>query len=165
MPYIAIVRYFKYLELPDPHHYCQATLWSLREPCTKDLLQQAINAIAQQHDLLRVVYKDDGLFVRPADAAPILQEFAVNSTAEITELCGKLQASINMAESLLNIALIYEGGCDYLFMAAHHLIIDGVSWRIIASDIEVALSALRRGEKTASSNYSTQTYSQYGQWH
>lgn len=156
----AIVRYFKYLELPDPHHYCQATLWSLQEPCTKDLLQRAINAVAQQHDLLRAVYRDDGLFVCPADATPILQEFAVNSAAEITELCGKLQASINMSESLLNIALIHEGERNYLFMAAHHLIIDGVSWRIIASDLEIALAAVKQDEQIALP-MKTNTYNDY----
>ena len=145
VPDTAIVRYFKYLDVPDPQHYCQATLWILRKPCSKDLLRQAINAIAKQHDLLRAIYKDGGLFVRPVDAELSLQEVEVHSEQEITELCSRLQANIDMARSLLNIALIHEGGRSYLYIAAHHLIIDGVSWRVIASDLEIAIAAIEKG--------------------
>ena len=47
-------------------------------------------------------------------------------------------------------------------MAAHHLVIDGVSWRIIASDLETALASLEKGEKV-SLPMKTNTYDDYAQ--
>ena len=158
----AIIRYFKYLDLPEKHHYDQATLWCLKKAVDKDILQQAVDAIVEQHDMLRAVYRDGGLFVRPADTRIAIKEEEAHSAEEITQICEKLQASIDMEESLVNVTLIREGEKEYFFMAAHHLVIDGVSWRIIASDLETALASLEKGEKV-SLPMKTNTYDDYAQ--
>ena len=160
VPHAAITRYYQYLELPEPQYYDQATLWRLREPCGKERVQEAIDALTQQHDMLRAIYRDGSLFVRPADARIAVQEAEAGSKDEITRLCEELQASIRMDESLVNVSLIRLGEDEYLFMAAHHLIIDGVSWRVIASDLESALTSLKKGEKI-SLPMKTHTYRDY----
>ncbi|MBQ7630139.1 MAG: hypothetical protein IJS81_08025 [Selenomonadaceae bacterium] len=55
IPDTAIIRYFKYLDLPEPYYFNKANLWSLREPCGRELLQKAIDAVVQHHDMLRAV--------------------------------------------------------------------------------------------------------------
>lgn len=160
VPDSAIVKYFKYLDLPDPQHFDQSTLWRLNEHCDMTILQEAVNAVIKQHDMLRAVYRDDGLFVRPEDVQITIKETGAGSADDIPMLCEKMQASINMKESLVNIALIRVGTQEYLFMAVHHLVVDGVSWRIIAADLESAITSLKKGEKI-SLPMKTGTYNDY----
>lgn len=160
VPPTAITRYYQYLDLPVPAHYDQATLWRLRMECGKDIIQEAINALTYQHDMLRAVYLNDSLFVRSADTQITIEEAEVGSAEELTQYCEGLQASIRMDEALLRVSLIKMGADEYLFMAAHHLIIDGVSWRVIASDLESALASLRKGDKI-SLPMKTNTYCDY----
>ena len=160
VPDSAITAYFRYLELPEPQHFNQSTLWQLSDKPGTEMLQKAIDAVVAQHDMLRAVYNDDGLFVRPADAQITIKEYDAASREEITKLCGEIQASIDMKESLVKAALIHQGEDDYLFLAVHHLVIDGVSWRVIASDLETAVASLRKGEKAALP-MKTNTYNDY----
>ncbi|MBQ7478041.1 MAG: hypothetical protein IJT01_03960, partial [Selenomonadaceae bacterium] len=46
---------------------------------------------------------------------------------------------------MVRVALIHGLEKDYLFIAAHHLVVDGVSWRILAADLERAYGAALSG--------------------
>ncbi|MBQ7477703.1 MAG: amino acid adenylation domain-containing protein, partial [Selenomonadaceae bacterium] len=50
-----------------------------------------------------------------------------------------------MEETLVRVALIHGREKDHLFIAAHHLVVDGVSWRILAGDLERAYGAALSG--------------------
>ena len=160
VPDSAIVKYFKYLELPDKQHFAQSTLWKLNEHCDINVLEEAVNAVFYQHDMLRAVCRDDCLFVRPADTRFTIQDIEVNSKEEIPALCEKIQASIDVTKSLVSIVLIHGNAQEYLFMAVHHLVVDGVSWRIITSDLEEAIKNVKKNEKV-NLPAKTNTYNDY----
>ncbi|MBR5089798.1 MAG: amino acid adenylation domain-containing protein, partial [Ruminiclostridium sp.] len=136
----AIIAYFNDLGLPEPWHYNQAQLYSLAGRAELRTLQKAWDSLTYQHDMLRAVVLDGRIFVRSANTEIAAEEYSAADRSEITAICSKIQSHIDMREALVRAALIHGEDTDYLFIAAHHLIIDGVSWRIIRSDLEVAYS-------------------------
>ncbi|WP_277349876.1 condensation domain-containing protein, partial [Planosporangium thailandense] len=55
-------------------------------------------------------------------------------------------------------AVLFERGAGVrpvLFVAAHHLVVDGVSWRILLEDLAAAYAQIRRGEPVALSAKTT----------
>lgn len=52
-----------------------------------------------------------------------------------------------MDQALFRVALIHAGDKDKLFMAAHHTIMDGVSWRILVADLELAYTQALEGRE------------------
>ncbi len=143
----AIVRYYKDLRLPVPSHFNQSVL--LRSADRADLakLQTALHAATVQHDMLRAVVKDESLYIRSADTVITIEEYTAAREKEVTALCERLQAGIDMGSGLFRAALIHTQEADLLFLLAHHLIIDGVSWRILVSDLEGAYAAVSEGRE------------------
>ena len=59
----------------------------------------------------------------------------------------KVQEIFELTQGPLFKAMLHKAeGESYLFLCSHHLIVDGVSWRIILEDISTAYAMLERGE-------------------
>ncbi len=158
----AIVRFYKDLRLPVPEYFNQAILLKINGKADKDALQEALNAVTAQHDMLRAVYKDETLYVRPADTMIEIREYHAASEEEVRSVCAGLMPLFHMEEGLFAVALIRTEGVDFLCAVAHHLIIDAVSLRIFASDLETAYAAARKGEAVRLSA-KTSSYAAYVQ--
>nr|AHF25277.1 phenylalanine racemase [uncultured bacterium Contig178] len=155
-----IVTFFKDLELPNPGYYNQTQLLCLKEGTKREPLQKAWDAVTLQHDMLRAVVKEEKLFVREAGTVIPMEEYSAATEAEITELCRDVQSHISMDEALVRAALIHGKENDYFYIAAHHLVMDGVSWRILLSDLENAYDQALRGGKIVLPG-KTNTYADY----
>ena len=60
-----------------------------------------------------------------------------------------VQSGFDLSEGSLFRAVLFGGGdgeSDRLLLVAHHLVIDGVSWRVLLEDLERGLSQRQRGE-------------------
>jgi bacitracin synthase 3 len=155
-----IVAFFRDLHLPEPWHYNQTELFLLRDRMTTEELQRIFNALTVQHDMLRAIWADSRLTVRPADTVILIEEYSAASEEEITAICREIQSHIRMEEALVRAALIHAPDTDCFCLACHHLVIDGVSWRIIGSDLETAFAQDRSG-KTIQLPRKTQPYADY----
>ncbi len=150
--------YFE-LGLPDPQHWNMPILLDVRRGVDLDQLNLAFAAIVQHHDALRsrFVRGDDGWTQRIAayeecqwverkdlsDLKDEEQEVAFQKAA------ADLQRAFNLEQGPLLAALLIHRGkeqCDRLFWNVHHLVIDGVSWRVLLEDLELAIDQLERGE-------------------
>ena len=62
-------------------------------------------------------------------------------------ICNEVRGSLNIYDGpLLKMAIIHkQGGRAYLFITAHHLIMDGISWRILLEDLFRVYSSLSEG--------------------
>jgi hypothetical protein len=162
VPDSAIVAFFKDMNLPCPHHYNQTRLLRLSERAGKDALQKAWDALAYQHDMLRAVFKAETLFVQSPDTTIGIEEYTVDteSTEAVTAICERIQTGIDMEKHLVRTALIHGVKNDYFYIAVHHLIIDGVSWRIILSDLETAYGQTLQGQAVRLPS-KTSTYCDY----
>ena len=159
----AIYSFFNDLELPIPEHFNQSAMYRCRERVDKDILQKAVNALTYQHDMLRAVMKDGRLIVRDADCTINVEEVTLegNDKNDVTSMCAFFQSHIELESSLIRIVLFKLEKADYLFITAHHTIIDGVSWRIFSSDLEMAYSQLLSGSETVKLPEKTHTYQDY----
>ena len=155
-----IVAFFRDLHLPPPWHYNQTELFLLRDRMAAEELQRIFNALTVQHDMLRAIWTDNRLTVRPADTAILIEEYSASSEEEITAICREIQSHIRMEEALVRAALIHAPDADCFCLACHHLVIDGVSWRIITADLETAF-AQDKGGKAIQLPRKTQPYADY----
>ncbi|AKT37645.1 amino acid adenylation domain-containing protein [Chondromyces crocatus] len=159
VPPIAIQRWFFERELLMPAHYNQSILVEIDDRLDPTLLRAAVGALLQHHDVLRlrVVRGEQGPTLRidpPGDDIP----FSVVNLADvpsdlqaaaITEAAAILQASLDLgAGPLLRVALFDLGPerPGRLFFVAHHLVVDGVSWRILPEDLQTAYAQLAAGQ-------------------
>ena len=151
----AIVAYFKDLHAPNPNYYNQTRLFSMSVRADKEILKRAWDALCYQHDLLRAVFDGEKLVVRDANARIEIEEYRTDSPEfgssdeedTISGICKNIKAYIQMDKALVRIALIHGRVRDYLYIAVHHLVVDGVSWRILMSDMETAYDMAAKNEE------------------
>jgi non-ribosomal peptide synthase protein (TIGR01720 family) len=70
-------------------------------------------------------------------------------TADMQKVADDVHASFDLGRGpLLKAVLFTRGGgqAPYLFLAAHHLVVDGVSWRILLDDLDTAYQQAADGD-------------------
>jgi amino acid adenylation domain-containing protein/non-ribosomal peptide synthase protein (TIGR01720 family) len=68
----------------------------------------------------------------------------------LSAIATQFQAQLNLANGLLFRAVYFrteENTADKLLLIIHHLIVDGVSWRVILKDLAVACDALQKNQE------------------
>lgn len=130
----------------------QALLLRLRRPLTVELLRAACDALARHHGMLRARFvRRDGEWVQeilPADAVRASVESVdlrdrAGSSEELQRHAATVQARFSIDRAPLWSVVLYDlPDGQRLLLSAHHLIIDGVSWRIFVDDLESALDQL-----------------------
>ncbi|KAM0805972.1 nonribosomal peptide synthase Pes1 [Usnea florida] len=135
-----------YFQFPDRKgHFNQSVFVRLTKVFQPGALQQTAKAIVHRHSMLRARFRlsafDDEWKQRITTDVTGSYTFRVHqcsSREEAEPLMFRTQASLNpvngplFAMDLFNI----EGGDQLLFMTAHHLVVDLVSWRVILQDVE-----------------------------
>ena len=159
VPLIPIQHWFFAQELPRPQHFNQALLLESREGLDAALLEQALRQLLEHHDGLRLRFRrtEGGwqqFHQEQAEAGPLLsridlrelpaEQVAARLEAEATQL----QASLNLESGpLLRVGLFELGaGGERLLVVIHHLVVDGVSWRILLEDLQTGYQQLSAGE-------------------
>ncbi|GGW45917.1 non-ribosomal peptide synthetase [Streptomyces lucensis JCM 4490] len=137
----------------DPAHFSQTVAFELATDPGEDLLRAALTAVTEHHDALRMRFERsaDGRWRQygtpPGDDAWHLE---VHDRAEPQEVADALGAGFDLARGpLLRAALCRpgNGGRPVLLLAAHHLVVDAVSWQVLLADLDTAHRALRAGER------------------
>ncbi|MBC3990751.1 non-ribosomal peptide synthase/polyketide synthase [Streptomyces sp. AC563] len=145
----------------DPGRFAQSLAFRLADDTDVEALRAALAAVLEHHDALRMRYEDTGegpprqygtapgaavdLRVRELPGgAP--EEVAAGVRALADEAC----ADFDLARGPLLRAVLCRPGDQsppILLLAAHHLVVDAVSWRIIAEDLDSAYRRLRAGRE------------------
>ncbi|MFE9921507.1 non-ribosomal peptide synthase/polyketide synthase [Streptomyces sp. NPDC005774] len=135
----------------DPARFTQAVSFELATDTDETLLRAALAAVLEQHDALRTRYEPAGggrwhQHGTPPGAAPHLEvhDAPMAPAAVAAGLC----AGFDLTRGpLLKAALCRTNGHrpPVLLLAAHHLVVDAVSWRVILEDLDAAHRALRAG--------------------
>lgn len=147
-----ILEDFVALNLKKPHHFNQAILYRL-EDWEEELAPTAFAVLAEHHDMLRAVYRDGQLEILDADQNCGYDYISYDFTGiedvvkKIEQACTQIQAGIDLARGpLCRLASFRSDAGVFLMICVHHLVVDGVSWRIILEDFDTALTQLRQGE-------------------
>ncbi|KUP39086.1 non-ribosomal peptide synthetase [Bacillus halotolerans] len=152
-----IQHWFFAQQYPDPHHYNQSVMLYFKEGLDESKLRGVMKKIAEHHDALRMVYvpTDHGYEARnrgidegdlfSLEVFSLLEE--INPAQTIESISNDIQQSIHLAEGpLMKLGLFQCQDGDHLLIAIHHLVVDGVSWRILLEDITLAYEQLKNGE-------------------
>ncbi|WP_238845877.1 non-ribosomal peptide synthetase [Nostoc edaphicum] len=140
-------------------HFNQAIVLEVEPNLQADILQQAIKQLLIHHDMLRLRFVQqagqwqqqisasidhDSLTVVDLVSLPKnTQQHLMESTAS------QLQASLDLATGkLLRVGLfrLGNGYSDRLLLIIHHLVVDGISWRILLEDLVSAYQQLKAKE-------------------
>ena len=133
-----------------PEHFNQSVQLELAADVDRAALRAALGVLVDHHDALRMRYEHaDGQWRQDNAAdedAPSWQLTDLSALdapaqrAEISRITADLHANFDLGRGpLLKTVLFERGGAGpVLFLAAHHLVVDGVSWRILLEDLETA---------------------------
>ncbi|MEO0539238.1 MAG: amino acid adenylation domain-containing protein [Cyanobacteria bacterium P01_A01_bin.105] len=152
LPLTPIQQWFFAQELANPNHFNQSVYLELPVATNWHVLSQAVAAVYQSHDGLRLRFtptpegwQQRYAEVEVAQASTLLQQYdlahlsAAEQDAEITRLSQQLHASLNLQTGpMLGLAGFKLGSSARLLIVAHHLVVDGVSWRILLGDLQQA---------------------------
>jgi amino acid adenylation domain-containing protein/non-ribosomal peptide synthase protein (TIGR01720 family) len=161
VPLTPIQHWFFEQGLAEPHYYNQAALWEVRQPLSPSQWSEVLAHLHQHHDALRLRFsREDGGWVQKAtadatQALEVLDLSAIRESEHSTALAAagqRIQASLDLTHGPLLQALLVRRGPgrpDCLMLVLHHLIVDGVSWRILQEDLELLAGQALRGERLA----------------
>uniref|UniRef100_UPI0026373661 non-ribosomal peptide synthetase n=1 Tax=uncultured Aquimarina sp. TaxID=575652 RepID=UPI0026373661 len=124
----------------SPDHFNQSFMIRVPELAI-DKLNFALEALVQYHDMFRVTFKNGAQSYDSSIGTSQLQTLDIrdHDTSEISEILTLWQSNFSLSEGPLfqfGYLFGYNDGSARVFMALHHLIVDAVSWRILASDLE-----------------------------
>ncbi|MCL1852195.1 MAG: amino acid adenylation domain-containing protein [Peptococcaceae bacterium] len=151
LPLTPIQQAFFTQQHTHPHHFNQALAIRCDNPLEEHPLRAALAAVFEHHDMLRAVYPGGTQTILPVDAAPITLDIVDlrGQSVSVSDLQSRntaLQSSFDLEKGpLLRVALNQTEDGDHLLLIAHHLIIDSISWYILAEDLFSAYSQVQAG--------------------
>jgi amino acid adenylation domain-containing protein/non-ribosomal peptide synthase protein (TIGR01720 family) len=148
-------------DFTDKHHFNHAIMLYSEKGFREDFVTKLFKKIIQHHDALRMVYKIKGTKVVQWNRGPeeppvdlqvvdLKNRGAIVLENEIEKTAHGIQRSIDWEKGpLLKLGLFKTHQGDHLLIVIHHLVVDGVSWRILSEDISRGYSQLEKGEELA----------------
>jgi amino acid adenylation domain-containing protein/non-ribosomal peptide synthase protein (TIGR01720 family) len=140
--------FFEHLVV-EPSHFNQAMLFKLRRPVDHSALRQAVCHCLQQHDALRMRYlKQDSCWsqvnlIEESDRVFIVEDVsgfeADKQSVEIEQRAVKWQQTLDLQHGPMVRFILFDAGLireARLLIIIHHLVVDGVSWRILLEDLQ-----------------------------
>ncbi|MGY2403239.1 amino acid adenylation domain-containing protein [Pseudomonas sp. SDO5271_S396] len=154
-PLLPFQQLFFELDLPQRHHWNQSVLLTPREPLQAERLEAALQALTRHHDVLRLRFSQqaDGWVARhEAPASALVWQEPVNDAAQLQALGERAQRSLDLQNGPLLRAVLADlaDGSQRLLLVMHHLVVDGVSWRIFLEDLQSLYRQQRLPAKTSS---------------
>ncbi|WP_455884008.1 amino acid adenylation domain-containing protein, partial [Pseudomonas protegens] len=141
--------------IPAREHWNQSLLLTPREALEPARLDAALTQVINHHDALRLRFTPQAAGWLQTYAAPVascdLWQSQASTDAELAALCDEAQRSLDLAQGpLLRAALVnMADGSQRLLLVVHHLVVDGVSWRILLEDLQEAYGAGTLPAKTS----------------
>ena len=177
-PLIPIQQWFFEQNYQNQDHWNQAQLLKISEPLDLELLEKAVAVVIHHHDSLRLRYKsvkktykqyyEDAksksalnIKIKKVDLAKIKSK---DQATKLTEHCSKIQSSLDIGSGPIIAVAIFTGlsdGKDRLLIAIHHLMVDGVSWRVIIPDLESCYKQIKAAKEVKLSP-KTSSYQDWG---
>lgn len=158
LPLIPIQHWFFEQKFPEKHHFNQSFLLTIPSDLNLEILEQVWQQLLKHHDALRLRFTQidtiwQQIHANPTDNITIprfdlstVPEIEIETVIETT--ANELQASLNLSKNLVQVAFFWLGinKKARLLILIHHLVVDGVSWRILLEDLQTAYQQLSQGK-------------------
>ncbi|UCH98458.1 MAG: amino acid adenylation domain-containing protein [Candidatus Aminicenantes bacterium] len=143
LPLTPIQKWFFENRVVDRHHFNQAVMLYAAEGFAEVGLRAVFSKLPEHHDALRMTFKEEH-----GEVIQINHGLEYPSSLEVYDFRGckdalamleaeanQIHASIDMENGpLMKVGLFHLDDGDRLLVTVHHLVIDGVSWRILLED-------------------------------
>ncbi|WP_375509328.1 amino acid adenylation domain-containing protein [uncultured Nostoc sp.] len=182
LPVTPIQAWFLAQNQPDSHHWNQSIQLEVNQELDPLIIEQALQQLLIHHDALRLRFMqtesgwqqfnaspDEILSFIRLDLSVLSPEKQESAIEEATEI---VQASLNLSSGPLLKVAFFELGVQKsarMLVVMHHLVVDGVSWRILLDALYTVCQQLSQGEaiklplKTTSFQRWSQRLEQYAQ--
>ncbi|WP_258395820.1 condensation domain-containing protein, partial [Bacillus velezensis] len=151
-----IQRWFFEKNFTDKHHWNQSVMLHAKDGFDPEVTEKTLHVLTVHHDALRMIYREQKPYYRGLEDESVeLNVFELNGPAEdhedrIEREADRLQSSISLETGhLLKAGLFRAEDGDHLLLAIHHLVVDGVSWRILLEDFTSVYTQLKQGNEPA----------------
>ncbi|MBL7481680.1 non-ribosomal peptide synthetase [Legionella bononiensis] len=153
VPLTPIQHWFFARNLVRPEYYNQAFFVSVHGVVEQMALKHIFKKLVDQHDSLRLRFKQDGsgTWLQHYDFSDLAHLFQLENLShlddkEFRETFGRCQSQFNLEQGpLLAVAFRCHNEQTDILIALHHLVVDGVSWRILLEDLETGINAYQQG--------------------
>ncbi|HTI07452.1 MAG TPA: amino acid adenylation domain-containing protein [Puia sp.] len=137
-------------DLPHRHHYNQSVLLYSGRPVPEEGLRAALDKLVLHHDALRMVYQETPhgwtQVNRGEELRPSVEVIETWDESSFKTHCDRIQSTIDLEQGpLLKAGLFQSPEGARLLLAVHHLVIDGVSWRILLEDFSALYQSCLSG--------------------
>ncbi|MBB4635033.1 non-ribosomal peptide synthetase [Longimicrobium terrae] len=157
VPLTPVQQWFLEQEQPAPGHHNQSMLLRVDDALRADTLRAALDAVLEHHDALRLRFRRTaegweqahaahaGISLERVDLSALP---AADRDRAQDEAAQTRQAALDLEHGPLGRAVLIDRGEEgrVLLLILHHLVVDGVSWRILREDLERACARLEAGE-------------------
>jgi non-ribosomal peptide synthase protein (TIGR01720 family) len=158
IPLLPMQCQFLHRDPVDPDYFEQSVLLEIPADLEVEHLRRALDAVVRHHAAFRLRFRRDGdgrwtqIFGPAAGAGFAVLDTPEASAAEAAIGAARLALDLERGP-LLQARLLRTGASgarpDRLLIVIHHLITDGVTWRMLLSDLEMAYRQVRRGDEIA----------------
>ncbi|HAU1410626.1 TPA: amino acid adenylation domain-containing protein, partial [Legionella pneumophila] len=171
IPLLPIQSWFIEQKMTEPNYFNQSQFLALTPETDLVLLKRALAKVFGHHDAFRIRYDFKSKKQWYATDFPpfVLEDIHLEGVrdfaAAVLDETATRQANLDIEKGLLYRAALIHGAPDgrvRLFLAIHHWVVDGVSWRILLEDLEQAYDALRQG-KTPCLDKEKRSYKEWAQ--
>ena len=152
-----IQNWFFQLPLKHPEHWNQSLLLDVKEPLDPDHLRIALKGLSEHHPALRAVFhREEGRWIQrflaleSGSPLRVIQETCDDPSQRIHQVASEAQSDFELHRGPLW-RVVYFDMRDHqnqsirrLLVVCHHLIVDGVSWRILLGDLQFIYHQLER---------------------
>ena len=146
--------------LSIPNHYNQSVILKSLQEIDSAILKIVVEELVKHHDALRMVYKKENDSWKQYNRKYIdecfridyhdLREEKESGLQKMTDICQHLQSGFDLFKGpLFVIGHFRLSDGDRLALICHHLVIDGISWRILLEDLSSLYTQYISGEKMA----------------
>ena len=151
-----VQRWFFEQPFEEKHHWNQSVMLTLTEAPDLLYLRQALEAVTAHHAALRLRFtSQQGVWKQAvaalSDSLPFerIDLSAVRPvSAAITEAADRAQRSLSLDHPFKAIWMdLGPAKPGRLLLVTHHLVVDGVSWRILLEDLQTAYKQLTQGDQ------------------
>ncbi|MGH2666633.1 amino acid adenylation domain-containing protein [Flavobacterium sp.] len=149
--------FFESKNISDKNHYNQSVLLKSTKSIDSAILEQSISALVSHHDALRMTYHfDNNSWVQSnqdTSSAHHKIQFCdlrnePNELEALQRAGEELQSGFDISSGVLfHIGHFRMSDGDRLALIVHHLVIDGVSWRILLEDLSHLYQSIASGNR------------------
>jgi amino acid adenylation domain-containing protein/non-ribosomal peptide synthase protein (TIGR01720 family) len=144
-----IQRWFFEQDFPAPAHWNMSLLLEPNERLELSLIESTVAHLLEHHDALRLRFATGKQSIAVNEDALRCVRGVSLSVAQLGSAVEATQRELNLGEGPVMQVVLFDlgAGGQRLLVVVHHLVVDGVSWRILLEDFEKVYRQLQAGEQ------------------